>query len=72
MDNLLKIAKHKIISASNFVFVFLKWILIASLTGVLCGLIGAAFDKSVDFVSEQFSKHYWFIFILRCLFRLFS
>lgn len=64
MNKYFSVLKHKTVSAGNFVFVFLKWILLASLTGVLCGFIGAAFDKSVDFVSEQFSKHFWFIFIL--------
>ena len=64
MSKVLDIIKRKIISASTFVLVFFKWILVASVTGVICGIIGAAFDKSVDFVSEQFSRHYWFIFIL--------
>lgn len=56
--------KHKFLSASNYVLVFLKWVFIAGLTGIICGVVGSAFDLSVTRVSEQFTSHSYFIFLL--------
>lgn len=64
MSNFKKFIKHKTLSASKYILTFLKWVLIASATGVICGLVGAAFDLSVDKATEAFSEHSWLIFTL--------
>lgn len=64
MENFISIIKHKTLSASNYVLVFLKWVLIAGLTGIICGIVGAAFDLSVNRVTDIFGAHNWLIYLL--------
>ncbi|MBR2589728.1 MAG: chloride channel protein [Clostridia bacterium] len=64
MDNVKEFFKHKLFSAANYVLVFIKWIFIAGIVGLICGLVGTAFDISVDKASEVFQTHSWMIFLL--------
>ena len=64
MSKVLEFLKHKSLSAIHYILIFLKWVFIAGLTGGICGLVGTAFDVSVDKASEIFSAHWWMIFLL--------
>ena len=41
-----------------------RWILLSALTGGLCGLIGTAFHKAVDLVTEYRLTHSWVLWTL--------
>ena len=64
MEKLKQFLKHKTLSASNYIITFIKWVFLAGITGVFCGLTGAAFDISVDKASEAFAAHSWLIYLL--------
>ncbi|MBR3968333.1 MAG: chloride channel protein [Clostridia bacterium] len=40
------------------------WLLLAILSGAICGLVGAAFSKSVGFVTDIRAQHNWILFLL--------
>lgn len=44
--------------------VFLKWGFIASLTGIVVGLIGTLFRYAIDFVTEFCTEHTWILWFL--------
>ena len=56
----LNLKKH-IYTIRDFSLAFLKWVLVAALCGAIGGLIGAAFDKSVGFVSDLFGTYSWLL-----------
>ncbi|MBR2404617.1 MAG: chloride channel protein [Clostridia bacterium] len=45
-------------------FTFIKWMLIASVVGIIGGGVGSAFHLSVDFVTELRAEHGWLLFLL--------
>ena len=64
MNKIAKFLKHKTLSAFDYIITFVKWVFLAGITGVFCGLIGVAFDISVDKASETFATHSYLIFAL--------
>lgn len=64
MNKLTHFVKHKFLSALHYILIFLKWVFVAGLTGAVCGLVGTAFDVSVDKAGELFRSHDWMIFLL--------
>ena len=42
----------------------LKWLALAMITGVPCGIIGAAFDLAVEHVTELRTEHTAILFLL--------
>lgn len=64
MEKIKEFLKHKTFSAFNYIITFIKWVFLAGITGVFCGLVGAAFDISVDKASETFFSHSYLIFAL--------
>ncbi len=54
----------KIKSSTKYVVTFLKWCFIAFVVGVAGGLVGTAFHKSVDYVTEIRMSHNWLILLL--------
>lgn len=52
-----EIMLHKLKSASNYVFAFLKWGLIAVIIGVVGGVVGSLFHTSINFASIFFKKY---------------
>ena len=56
--------KRKFFSALDYVKTFFKWLLFAGLTGAICGIVGSAFDMSVDMVTDIFKSYNWFIYLL--------
>ena len=59
-----EIILKKIRSSVNYVKTFIKWGLIAIVVGVVGGLVGTAFHKSVDYVTEVRTENSWLIFLL--------
>lgn len=51
-------------TARKYLLTFLKWLLIASVLGAACGLIGAAFRTAIDAVTLFRGGHGWVIWLL--------
>lgn len=47
----------------NIMFI-MKWLAIAMVLGCICGVVGAAFHLSVDYVTELRKAHSWIIYFL--------
>ena len=54
----------KLKSAGNYVLTFLKWSLIAAITGAASGFIGIAFHLSVEAATEIRHIHSWMLYLL--------
>lgn len=59
-NTLTKITKNFI----SYLLAFLKWSALGVLTGILCGLTGAGFSKSIEFVTNLRSGNTWLIYLL--------
>lgn len=58
------VAKHNSKRVSQYALSFLKWVLIAAITGVIGGGIGAAFRYAIDYVTVFRTQHEWMCFLL--------
>ncbi len=58
------IIEHKVKSAFNYIKTFVKWVIIASFTGVLGGLIGSLFSTLIQYANEANNSIFWLIFLL--------
>lgn len=47
-----------------YVLWFLRWLVFGALTGIVCGLIGAAFRFGIDWVTAARQANDWLIFLL--------
>lgn len=47
-----------------YVFWFIRWLVFGAVTGVICGLVGAAFRLSIDWVTVTRQANDWLIFLL--------
>lgn len=54
----------KLKSSANYVKIFVKWCLISIVVGAVGGLVGTAFHKSVDYVTEVRTENAWLVFLL--------
>ena len=54
MKNLMIRVKRKATHVKMSLLYLVKWLSCASITGIICGLIGSAFHKSVEQVTSQF------------------
>ncbi len=54
----------KLKSSLNYVKIFLKWLVISTLVGAVGGIVGVAFHKSIDYVTEIRSENSWLIYLL--------
>lgn len=61
---MLEIIKNKLKSAYNYVQTFLKWTLIAVLTGAVSGFVGMAFHVSVEVATEIRGVHGSILYLL--------
>ncbi|MFU0825584.1 MAG: Chloride/fluoride channel protein [Clostridium sp.] len=61
---IMELYKKKFLSTINYVSTFLKWILIASIIGLIGGSIGSLFHVSVEFATGFRQKYNWLIMIL--------
>lgn len=57
-------AKKNIASAKTFGKAFIYWLVSGVAVGLICGVIGAAFSKSVSFVTELRAENEWLIYLL--------
>ena len=48
----------------EFVYTFFKWLLIAGVTGVVGGLVGSAFHRSVSWAAAFRAGHPWLLYLL--------
>ena len=55
------------LNMNKFVPDFLRVIIISSITGVACGLVGAVFVKSISFVTELRENNGWILYLLPIL-----
>ena len=51
---------RKFFSAWNYIITFVKWVVIASMTGILGGLIGTAFSYCIKY-ANQINNEYWWV-----------
>lgn len=49
---------------AEYITNFFKWILLASLTGAVGGLVGSAFHLSIEYVTEIRAEHQWVLWLL--------
>lgn len=59
-----KTVKHDVKRVGDYAFSFLKWLLISTITGISCGLIGSAFRFCVDYVTGIREANFFLIFFL--------
>lgn len=55
---------RKFFSAWDYIRTFVKWVFIASLTGICGGLIGTAFSCSISFANKINNDNFWVIFLM--------
>lgn len=67
MKEILWITKIKIKRISLYAVVFIKWLLIASVTGVLGGGIGFVFNKGILYATELHSEYPYLLFLMPVL-----
>jgi len=59
------ISKHeKLIAVIKYLLTFLKWLFIATLTGVFTGLVGTLFNKTISYVTDFRGSHDFIIWFL--------
>ena len=59
------ISKHeKLIAIIKYLLTFLKWLFIATLTGVFTGLVGTLFNKTISYVTDFRGSHDFIIWFL--------
>ncbi len=56
--------KQTIKNLINYILAFLKWSALGIVMGVLCGLTGAGFSKSISLVTGLREQNWWLIFLL--------
>lgn len=64
MDKLKKLVIHKITSAWQYVKTFVKWLFIASATGLIGGAIGSLFSICIKYANSLESSLWYLIFLL--------
>ena len=55
---------HWLKKARLYLKALCKWLALAAVTGLACGLVGAAFHKGVDWVTELRAAHPWLLWLL--------
>ena len=55
---------HWLRKAWLYLRALLKWLALAAVTGLACGLVGTAFHKGIDFVTELRLDHPWLLWLL--------
>lgn len=48
----------------EYFLAILKWVMLGVMIGVICGLVGVAFSKSISFVTELRSDNNWILYLL--------
>ena len=50
--------------SKEYVMYFLHWMFRASVVGLVCGLVGAVFHRSLEYVAELRMEHAWLLYLL--------
>lgn len=64
LDKIKGLVTHKIVSASQYINTFIKWLLIASATGIAGGLIGTLFSVCIKYANEVNGSLWYLTFLL--------
>lgn len=56
--------EHKAKSAYNYIKTFVKWVLIASITGLIGGFIGSMFSIFIKYANQLNDGVWWLVFLL--------
>ncbi|MBQ2943287.1 MAG: chloride channel protein [Ruminococcus sp.] len=56
--------KSVLINMKDYTLTFLKWLLLGSFVGALCGPVGFLFSKALSFVTDLRSDNYWLVALL--------
>ena len=56
--------KSGAISAGKYFRTFYRWVLLAIVTGLVCGLVGSAFHMAVEYVTDFRARYPWLVFLL--------
>ena len=64
MDDMKKEAEREARTMWQFVRTFLKWLVIAGVTGGIGGLVGSAFHLSVNWAATFRAAHPWLLWLL--------
>ena len=64
MDNFKQIIRHNAIRIRQYIISFLKWTLIALVTGAVGGALGAGFRYAISYVTDIRTQHLWLCFLL--------
>ena len=56
--------KSGAISAGKYFRTFYRWVLLAIVTGLVCGLVGSAFHMTVEYVTDFRARYPWLVFLL--------
>ena len=51
-------------SITEHIKILLKWIVVATVVGCICGMVGSAFHFGIDFVTEMRYENLWLIYLL--------
>lgn len=58
------LSQRKMKSAFNYIKVFVKWVIISSITGILGGLIGSLFGTTLQLANDLSAGIWWLVFLL--------
>lgn len=50
--------------SKEYVMYFIRWMFRAAIVGLLCGLVGAVFHRSLEYVAELRLEHTWLLYFL--------
>jgi len=64
LEKFKKVVKEKSIGSYTYIKSFVKWIIIAIVTGLIGGVVGSAFHKSVDYVTSVRTANNWLVYLL--------
>lgn len=64
LEKLKALVKRKLKSAWNYIQVFVKWVIISGITGVIGGAIGSLFGASLKYANELSASIWWLVFLL--------
>lgn len=56
--------KTHVLTCLKHIKTFLFWLLVAALTGAVCGVVGALFHLAVDWATEIRTEHGWLLYLL--------
>ena len=64
MDKLKQTVRHDAVRVKQYIVSFLKWTLIALVTGAVGGALGAGFRYAISYVTDIRTAHPWLCFLL--------